>query len=75
MWCPEAAANAAAIAGPGAIERPAIKTESCQTDVKNRTFPSRNAAKAAEKNSDARFATVNERTRTIAGSMTGERCV
>ena len=50
-------------------------TESCQTLVMKSTLASRNAANAAEKSRDARFESANERTRSSAGSMTGERCV
>ena len=41
-----------AITGPGASERPATSTESCQTTVMKSTLASRKAAKAAEKNTD-----------------------
>src|SRR3981189_637625 len=75
MCRPESAAQVAAVAGPGASDTPARSTESCQTEVMKRTLASRKAAKAAEKNTEARFAVANERTRNIAGSMTGEGCL
>ena len=46
--------------------------DSCHTSVSKSTLESRNAENADEKMIEDRFARANERTRTIAGSITGD---
>ena len=63
--------NRAAIAGPGAIPRPACRMSSLHGPVRNRTLESSMAPKPAEKMTAATTAVVNDRTRSSAGSATG----
>ncbi len=62
----------AASAGPGASCSPARRIDSCQTPVMNSTLESSIAPNAAENRIAATLAIANERTRSIAGSTTGE---
>jgi len=68
---PPGTANSAAIVGPGAICSPARRTDSCHTEVRNSTLPSRKAPNALKHSGAPRFASAIARVRTITGSIRG----
>ena len=68
---PVGTANAAAMSGPGASEKPAVRADSCQTPVRNSTLLSSIAANAAPNRSIAALASAKERTASSERSMTG----
>src|SRR6476660_264161 len=63
--------NAVAIAGPGNSIRPAVRTSSCQTEVRNSTPESSIAPKPPKNRTDAPTARPKLRTRSIDGSTIG----